>query len=586
MYKYIVLVVALFIPSLSFAELGFWIMSGNPTHFPTADAACQVYLRACNGRMGPALVSASYAYPNCSVSASPCDPGQFSGDMILNGPTLMCINGAFKVNNTSCRCVAPKGEYDGICQLCPAGQVVNSSTGKCQEPCPLSGTHQSSLVSGALEPLGPYCSDGCEILGSLVVTPDQTPNRWYHEFSYTGQMCGGHDMPPTVPSVPPGCPAGQEIFQGQCVAKCGTNEERGSNGQCLPKCPAGYGLLNGKCIPSFCPAGQHLEGGKCVDNPDNPNCGSGEVQDVNGQCVPGCPKGSALVNGECKTPSCPSGQTYSGTLQRCVSDDKTCKIGETKDENGNCVPLNNNNCPEDSYWLGACKRCVKSGEPIPQCNALQNGSDGDLDGDGTPNNSDPDMDGDGTPNNSDSDRDGDGIPNNQDSSPDGPGSTNSGPGTNDIDGDGIPNDKDSDIDGDGIPNSKDGTPNGTGDGAGGDKDKPVCDPAVEQCDPTKAGTPAGGPGMMWESKGVKFSEVWDSFVKSVRSAPIFQAGGAFFSVHISSGRCPVWTLKASRFWSDITIDFQCSSDFIDAFKMLSVVVLLSAAWIAFYIAFL
>ncbi len=514
-------------------------------------------------------LSCKRAYTVCPTSQTGEQDGFGSAQYIC--PDTFILSGSCP--NFKCECPAGKGEYNGICQDCPSGTVKNPYTQKCQQPCPTAGTIHSEFESAPGEfYTGSYCSNGCSVASEIVVdicgaisVPDAECSMAGQVFTYTGSMCGGDNPPPSGPQNPPGCKNGKELVGNLCVPACGANQVRGSDlscgcassgdemvagtGQCFPKCKADQDRNAAhQCVPKTCPAGM--------------------VKDS--------------VSGECKALQCPSGQMVSYLQNKCVEDPNApCPEGQMK-EGGKCVIPPPQECQPSEYWLPACNKCVKSGDPIPQCSSKQNAND--VDGDGVPNNQDNDVDGDGLPNQSDTDIDGDGIPNNVDTTPRGLGSTGTGPGTNDIDGDGIPNDKDGDIDGDGVPNGQDGTPNGTGDGAGGGKGD--CDPAVENCDPSKAGNPAGGPGKLWEQKNITFNDVWRSFTSSVNAAPIFKAGSNFFSANLSSGTCPVWTLAASRYWDTITIDYQCSNDFAGLLKIFGILFLLGASIIAFRLAFL
>lgn len=510
-------------------------------------------------------------------------------------------------NNTLCTCDSGYEWLSGnqCVSPCGSGTVRNPSTQQCQAPCPAADTVHSEFESAPGEyHTGSYCVNGCAVRSEVVADicgsidfPGAECSMAGHIFTYTGQMCGGDNPPPSGPINPPGCTADKDLVGNLCMPKCAQGTARDGEGYCKCSDPTKV-TLNGQC--SACTGDSHAQNGVCVSDP---TCSAGQEK-LDHQCYDKCPSGQyrsgstkrcvSCASGTrlgtdpitgveaCVTLQCPDGQMVSYLQNKCVDDpNKSCPVGQHKDGT-NCVPDKPQECQVGQYWLPACARCVNSGEPIPQCSSLQNG--GDIDGDGQPNNNDPDMDGDGQPNNTDPDKDGDGIPNASDSTPGGPGTTATGPGTNDIDGDGIPNDRDGDIDGDGVPNSKDGTPNGTGEGAGGGEGD--CDPNTTNCDPTKAGEPAAGPGKLYEKKDLKFSDVWKNFTGEVKNAPIFRAGSSFFSVPSSSGTCPTWKLEATRFWDTITIDFQCSAAMADLLRVMGLCFLLGAAWTAFYIAFL
>lgn len=590
MIKLISLLLLLLINMPVYSYTMYWGgISGYPAHYSTVCSDVQKsmvidYNAKYNSNN---TYCASQSCPSSTVLVGNCQAG-FSGYM----DSKVCSDGsAFnKLNNTCESCINPK--------------VLNPYTKQCVDPCPSAGTLHSDFESrpGEFYP-GSYCTNGCEVKSEVVVDicgsidfPGAECSMEGHVFSYTGQMCGGDNPPPTS-GAPPGCDADKDHLGNLCLPKCVEGTARGSDNYCKCSDPNQV-TLNGQC--SQCTGDSHAENGICVADPQ---C-SATQEKIDHQCYDKCPSGQyrsgstkrcvscasgmrlgtdPITGAEaCVTLQCPDGQMVSYLQNKCVDDpNKSCPVGQHK-EGTNCVPDKPQDCQQGQYWLPACSRCVNSGEPIPQCSALQNG--GDIDGDGQPNNNDPDMDGDGNPNNTDPDKDGDGIPNASDSTPGGPGTTATGPGTNDIDGDGIPNDRDGDIDGDGVPNSKDGTPNGTGEGAGGGEGD--CDPNTTNCDPTKAGEPAAGPGKLYEKKDLKFSDVWKDFTGEVKNAPIFRAGSSFFSVPSSSGTCPTWKLEATRFWDTITIDFQCSASMHDLLRVMGLCFLLGAAWTAFYIAFL
>lgn len=67
---------------------------------------------------------------------------------------------------------------------------------------------------------------------------------------------------------------------------------------CEDKCPAGYENVNGKCQPKKCPVGETLVNGQCQKK----QCPAGQALDNNGNCMPRddqCPAGQIMVNGRC-----------------------------------------------------------------------------------------------------------------------------------------------------------------------------------------------------------------------------------------------------------------------------------------------
>ncbi|XP_075969652.1 uncharacterized protein LOC142972428 [Anticarsia gemmatalis] len=155
-------------------------------------------------------------------------------------------------------------------------------------------------------------------------------------------------------TVPPNCPEGQQLVNGQCREIWKSVTAVPSNIVTVPtNCPPGQEWVNGQCrdiwravtaapanivtVPTNCPVGQEYVNGQCRDIwfraqngegdsyqnplewPKNtvtvpPNCKPGQ-QFVNGQCrdiwrifdsknmitvPPNCPPGQQLVNGQCR----------------------------------------------------------------------------------------------------------------------------------------------------------------------------------------------------------------------------------------------------------------------------------------------
>lgn len=638
---------------------------------------------------------------------------------------------------------------NGTCVLCPQGQVQNPYSGQCQQPCPAANTDYSQFESkpGEAHP-GSFCVSGCAVRSEIVVDicgaislPGAECAIQGNFFSYTGEMCGGNNPPPTGPQNPPGCsddkdrvgdlclpkcqvnaergPNGQcqcvqgnymdqgqcmpepscdgtkELYNHQCVERCGSGETRAENGQCVPGCPAGNGLVNGQCVPVNCPSGQHLEGGQCVDNPRNPNCGQGEISDQNGQCIPNC-NGGALVNGQCVTPTCPDGQAYSETMRKCVAADKPCLPGTHK-EGLNCVSDNppevicpsgshksgdvcvsdtppGPGCPSGSTYVnGRCESnqpptascpagqhkngntCVSDEPPKDSCPVGQTLQDGQCTGDpatGDPPTKTcpagqtlsgnvcvgPDTNGDGQPDpTTDAPLDtctagkvlkegkcvtsipatktcpeGQTLNGDQCISTNPPIKTcptgqtlvgekcvlDSGPITvcpsgqtkvgNECVLNGTPGGKcptgQTLIGNKCVVGTGGTTGNGNGDGNGNGSGE--CDPATQECGTGGGGTPPGPIGTLYEKKGRSFSEILNTFTLRVQSAPIVRAGSSFFAFSSVSAPCSIWVLPASHFYPSISIDFQCSAQIAEGFRIAGIVFLLVCAWFAFRIAIL
>lgn len=136
------------------------------------------------------------------------------------------------------------------------------------------------------------------------------------------------DEPETVVSCPLDT---HETVAGQCLEKCGANQER-VDGKCSATCvlpeirnDAGrcscpnpeHTVLAGQCVPD-CDSDQKLEGGQCVDR-----CSLPEVfKSATNSCA--CPEpGHSLVDGECKL-QCAIDEIWSDgqCLSRCSSSEE------------------------------------------------------------------------------------------------------------------------------------------------------------------------------------------------------------------------------------------------------------------------
>lgn len=449
MFRKIIIIVFFLFSQNVYAVGEKWSGTGGP--YSTASQACAASAPAtsCNNDYHYTTGVPTGNYSNmymCTSDNIKCSTGNKSNSVDRALTTLSCPTGASAVNKV-CTCPSNKPAYDSAtnsCVACSAGQVLNPMTNQCQAPCNADDwSNTLMLPSGSTLTPSPYtnCVSGCEYQhklinpGVCVFTPGPSGSYLTDEMhcvqmqsKSTGQFCSGNGgEPPVIP--PPDCPSGytltngacvpecpsnqekvngqcvpscgpnstreadgscscvegnhmvqgqcqpdpscengQVLFNHQCVQPCGEGEVRSETGQCLPNCPSGYSLLNGQCIPSDCPSGQHLENGVCVDNPPNPNCGPGEVANQNGQCVPSCPAGYALVNGQCVAPTCPNGQQYSALLRKCVTSEPQCPAGTHK-EGLLCVSDTppNDVCPTGSHKVG--ETCVSDTPPGPGCPA-------------------------------------------------------------------------------------------------------------------------------------------------------------------------------------------------------------------------
>lgn len=419
--------------------------------------------------------------------------GKSCGANSTGNTTLCTCNSGYEWLSGN-QCVSP----------CGSGTVRNSFTQQCQAPCPPADTIHSEFDSGPDEFYpGSFCKDGCAIRSEIVVDicgsitfPGAECSMQGHVFSYTGQMCGANNPPPTGPATPPSCDADKDKIGDVCFPKCGEGGTR--NPETLKcSCPAGFYAEDGggcKAEPK-CKDWQELKDHQCVDKscdyPKKLKCGLVNSEQsclciMPSECPPGATRDSF---GNCMNVKCPDGSTFDSKNYLCKDNDNNlvCPEGTVKEDN-KCVP-SKDQCPYKTHVVPGCG-CVPDGSEIQSCKAVNGGGPSfDLDGDGQPNSSDPDVDGDGTPNSSDPDIDGDGTPNNKDSTPKGPASSgrlsangdddgdgipNSIDGNADLDGDGVPNAQDDDDDGDGVPDAQDGVTRGPAD----------CNPKIQNCNST------------------------------------------------------------------------------------------------------
>jgi len=124
-----------------------------------------------------------------------------------------------------------------------------------------------------------------------------------------------------VPTPPPCAPPNALNAHGVCVP-CPTGEFFVGDDTCIPLCDYSHPYRPGDLY--------NPGSGTCVQPP----CGSGQVLNDDGRCVPNCPEGKKLdvVTGACVA-DCPYGTTWNGTT--CAND---CPAGQMKDgETGACI---------------------------------------------------------------------------------------------------------------------------------------------------------------------------------------------------------------------------------------------------------
>jgi len=149
---------------------------------------------------------------------------------------------------------------------------------------------------------------------------------------------------------------------GTCIApECGSGQVANEEGRCVPNCPTGQKIdvNTGSCVPD-CVYGTHVDGsGQCVND-----CPDGFMKDAEtGTCIPSheCEPGQEKVNGQCLN-QCLPGETrdYHGA---CTSPETDCPFGQHKNEAGECVssPVL---CPGATSWDDATKTCKS--DPVQQ----------------------------------------------------------------------------------------------------------------------------------------------------------------------------------------------------------------------------
>ncbi|WP_156811219.1 hypothetical protein [Cupriavidus sp. USMAHM13] len=112
--------------------------------------------------------------------------------------------------------------------------------------------------------------------------------------------------------------------------------------------------------------------------------------------------------------------------------------------------------------------------------------------------------------------------------------------------------------------------------------------AANQQQQQDTGTPFQGPsGSVYTAKTKTFADVFGRFVNTIKASPWYVASAGFFSVTISGGACPHWSIAASKWLPALDAgQFVCSDTMTNLYRMGGVIVLIVAAWAAFRIAFL
>ncbi|NUA30183.1 hypothetical protein [Cupriavidus basilensis] len=104
---------------------------------------------------------------------------------------------------------------------------------------------------------------------------------------------------------------------------------------------------------------------------------------------------------------------------------------------------------------------------------------------------------------------------------------------------------------------------------------------------TTTATFNGNTGSLYTPTGKTWSSVLANFQNTVKGAPWYTASVGFFSVTISGGSCPHWSMPANKWMPALDAgQFVCSSTMLALYAAGGVVVLIVAAWAAFRIALL
>lgn len=517
------------------------------------------------------------------------------------------------------------GQYvNGVCTPCPSGQVINPYTGQCQLPC--ESDQEPGFPDGFTVGISSdtVCNNGCTEQYKLLAGDD---GAGFTIFQYqhwtTGEMCkeGTLSSPPSTP--PPSC---NDPYTVRVDGTCGPPD---------PICADYETLVDHQCVLEDCTPPKVRKCGSfnnaqvctCVGQSE---CGPGTVKDLYGNCIIPTP--------------CPNGLSRDPVTNLCSPDNTYDEDGCPPDTHlsGNiCVADDNSECVYPEFYVSDCG-CVTGANVFEKCNksktpgdvdgdGIPNSTDNDVDGDGIPNSVDDDDDGDGIPDNydvtpgglgtnhaiptdngdrdndgipdsEDSDRDGDGIDNESDPSPDGDNAVMGDPNktqpgydeidpTGDLDQDGVPNNVDDDRDGDGVKNNEDATPDGgpdnDGDGVPDGVKTGQCNPDIEDCgDPNNPGKPVKIGDALYTAKDKKFSEVWNTFILTVKNAPLVSSGSRFLSIGSISSNCPTWTIPATDYNPAVPITIQCSPEVSAGLRIAGYILLVVFAWVAFKIAIL
>ncbi|MDL2337077.1 MAG: hypothetical protein QFE16_04470 [Pseudomonadota bacterium] len=91
---------------------------------------------------------------------------------------------------------------------------------------------------------------------------------------------------------------------------------------------------------------------------------------------------------------------------------------------------------------------------------------------------------------------------------------------------------------------------------------------------------------LYKKKSKTFTDVMTAFKTTIQASPLGSAMTGFFTVSLSGGTCPTWTIPLEYFSTTATIDFMCTSAFATLMATFSIVLRIVASVAAFRIAFL
>jgi hypothetical protein len=250
------------------------------------------------------------------------------------------------INNPD-RCIPDYGRLNNL-DSCPPGLEYASETGRCESICgygqyrDTAGLCQSYYERECPQGLARDAETG-KCLPPGIWPPSYQwvclracPQGWTRDIRHPTRCL----PPPTI------CDEGWVLQNGRCLPDCLPGTTRDNYGYCVPvTCPDGsYPNLRGECVQIGCPDGQTRNGNGVCEPPII--CPNGQVMSIEGKCEdPGCPQGQEKVRGECTT---------------------ICKIGTTRDDNGDCVP-DIPDCERGQHYNDVTQQCERDTPKTPTC---------------------------------------------------------------------------------------------------------------------------------------------------------------------------------------------------------------------------